>query len=238
MEKWKIAVIVGLLAALPVYGYFQSKPVESPGSSASATPASPAESKEPASPPPSYLQAWWGKKPPAFSYAKGLWANTEKPLQWEDFRGKVLLLELWRAECSHCQEAAPILEQLAERHRTAGFEIVGVHSSAAKGTIEYDWSAVKARMKELGIKYPVAFDEKRTLFDKFKAKKFPTLIILDRNGVIRYAHEGMTPPLKTELEAAIRQILAGKNPTWPPSEAEVAGGAEDAAARYAPDSKP
>lgn len=232
MEKWKMAAIVALLAALPVYGYFQSKPMDSPPPTPTGSPENDSEAMtKPAPSPPAHLQDWWGKKPVTFSFPKELWTNTDKPLKVEDFKGKVVLLEFWRAECSHCQIAAPIIESWAEQYKAEGLQVIGVHSSATPNTIEYDWPGLKKWIKDRGIKYPVAFDENRTVFEKFKAKKYPTFFIIDRQGVIRYAHEGMTIPLKTELQAALKQVLAGKNPVWPPSKQPAA----DAALKYAPD---
>lgn len=230
MEKWKIAVIVALLAALPAYSYFQSAPPQGPDVNPSPT-GSPAPDKEEATPPPAHLQAWWGKKPASFSFPKNLWANTDKPINIADLRGKVVLLELWRANCSHCRDAVPVIENFAEQYKTDGLRVVGVHCSAEKGTIEYDWPKLRTSMKNYGIHYPVAFDEKRRIFNLFKAQKFPTFFVIDRQGIIRYAHEGMTPELARELEAALKQVLAGKNPSWPPSKSESV---EDAATKFAP----
>jgi peroxiredoxin len=231
MEKWKIAVIVALLATLPAYSYFQSAPPHADGPEPSPTGSPGSDENKETTPPPAHMQVWWGKKPPSFSFPKNLWANTDKPLKLEELRGKVVLLELWRANCSHCQEAAPIVENYAQQFKNQGLQVVGVHCSAEKGSIEYDWAAVKKAMQIYGIKYPVAFDEKRAVFDLFKAKKFPTFVIIDRQGIIRYAHEGMTPQLARELGAALKQVLAGKNPSWPPSKSETA---EDAATKFAP----
>ena len=224
MEKWKIAVIVALLAALPAYSYFQSAPPPHVDGPTDPTP----EEKEQAPPPPAHLQAWWGKKPPSFSFPPNLWTNTNKPIKLEELKGKVVLLELWRANCQHCRQAAPMVDGYAEQFKSQGFTVVGVHCSAEKGTIEYDWPQLKKSINGFGIRYPVAFDEKRALFNRFKAEKFPSFFIIDRKGIIRYAHEGMTMPLKDELEAAIKQVLAGKNPIWPPTKAQTA---QDGAAR-------
>lgn len=233
MEKWKIAAIVALLAALPAYSYFQNPPTTSPNSDGGSD-ATRKEAEKPVSEPPAYLQKWWGKKPLPFSYSKDLWANTKKPLTLDDFKGNVILLELWRANCPHCQDAAPYMEQYAQNLYSSGLRTIGVHSSADHGpeSIEYNWKAVQQKMKEMGVGYPVAFDEKRELFNKYGAQKFPTFIIIDRKGIIRYAHEGMTEKLRPELEAALRQVLAGKTPAWPPTRIE---GSEDAASKYAPD---
>lgn len=215
MEKWKIAVIVALLAALPVYGYFQNAP-QTPASG----PTEQATSGQPVAPdPPAPLRAWWGKASPTWNFGKDLWFNSDKPISQADFKGKVVLLEMWRAECSHCQHSIPFVEQLSEKHKARGLQVIGVHSSAIKGTIEFNWPELKKWMTERGVKYPVAYDETHSLWTKFKGEKFPTFIIIDRNGIIRYAHQGYTPELGIELQAALEQILDGKIPQWPPSKA-------------------
>ena len=234
MEKWKIAAILALLGALPVYGYFVdgAKNLNAPAGAPTGAPSGTPTPTPPS--PPAYLQSWWGKKPPTFNFPQKLWINTDKPLKLEDLRGKVVLLEMWRAECSHCQEAIPVMEELYRMHEAEGLKVIGVHSSAAKGTIEYDWPALKKWIPEHHIEYPVVYDEERSLFNTFKAQKFPTIVIIDRQGIIRYAHEGMTAPLAVELKAALEQIMTGKEPTWPPSKES----GEDAAVKYAPDAKP
>lgn len=47
-----------------------------------------------------------------------------KPVSLADFRGKVILLNLWAPWCPPCREEMPSLDRLNARRRGAGFEVL------------------------------------------------------------------------------------------------------------------
>lgn len=208
MEKWKIIAITALLALLPIYGYLQSNPgvgAINPGVVPGATPA-PGVTPTP-TPPPRVSKLWVGKKAPGWNIAPTDWANTPNPLKIEDLRGHVVLLEFWRAECSHCQEAAPSIEKMSEEFGQYGLRVVGLQSPVTKdGVNEFNWPAVQIKAKKLGIKYPIALDVGRKNFNMYKAEKFPTFIVIDRKGIVRYADHGFLPDRFKALMEALQNI--------------------------------
>ena len=208
MEKWKILVIIGLLAALPVYGYLQNKQATAPPTAA-ATPT----------PPP--VTEMVGQPAPAWSIPAEHWANTAKPIRLEDVTGSVTLLEFWRAECSHCQEAAPFIESLHEKYGPKGLRIIGFQSPNVKNTttVEHRWNDVKVRAKEWGIKYPIAFDKDAKVFGQYKCALWPSFVVMDRKGIVRYGGQGFTPQKAQELVNAIEKELGIKSSTTAPAAA-------------------
>ncbi len=204
MEKWKIIAITALLALLPVYGYLQSNSgttANKPGATAPAVTGTP-------TPAPRISTLWVGKKAPGWNIAPSDWANTPKPLKLEDFRGKVVLLEFWRAECSHCQEAAPKIESLGEHFKPHGLQIISLHSPVTKdGINEFNWPAVQKKAKQLGIKYPIGQDTGRKNFNLYKGEKFPSFIVIDRKGIVRYADHGFLPDKFEALIQAVQKVL-------------------------------
>ena len=217
MEKWKIIAITALLALLPIYGYLQSN-----SGTAARTPGAttqPTAGGTPA-PPPRISTLWVGKNAPGWNIAPADWANTPKPLKLEDFRGQVLLLEFWRAECGHCQEAAPNIEKLGEQYKARGLRIIGLHSPVTKdGINEFNWPAVQKKAQQLGIKYPIAQDTGRKNFNLYKGEKFPSFILIDRKGIVRYADHGFLPDKFAALIEAIEKVLSDSVETakQPPS---------------------
>ena len=98
----------------------------------------------------------------------------------------------------------PALRGWHERYASAGLTIVGVHSP------EFGWekptsSVVDAR-KKLGILYPVVQDNDFTIWKRYGVRAWPTLVLVDRKGSIRYWHIG--EGAYGETEAAIRKLLA------------------------------
>jgi hypothetical protein len=98
----------------------------------------------------------------------------------------------------------PQLRDWHERYVAAGLTIVGVHSP------EFAWEKpperVAAAVRELGIRYPVVQDNDFAIWRRFGVRAWPTAVVLDRKGVIRYAHIG--EGAYAETEAVLRRLLA------------------------------
>jgi hypothetical protein len=98
----------------------------------------------------------------------------------------------------------PQLRGWQERYERAGLTIVGVHSP------EFLWERapdrVTAAMRELGIRYPVVQDNDFAIWKRFGTWAWPTAVLIDRRGVIRYTHIG--EGAYDETEAMIRRLLA------------------------------
>jgi hypothetical protein len=97
----------------------------------------------------------------------------------------------------------PQLRGWHDRYEKAGLAIVGVHSP------EFLWERVHERVaaatRELGIRYPVVQDNDFTIWKRFNTWAWPTAVLVDRRGVIRYTHIG--EGAYAETEAMIRRLL-------------------------------
>ena len=98
----------------------------------------------------------------------------------------------------------PQLRAWHERYGREGLTIVGVHSP------EFFWekslASVKAAVEELRISYPVVQDNDFAIWKRNGTRYWPTTVLVDRRGVVRYYHigEGDYP----EFEAMIQRLLA------------------------------
>jgi hypothetical protein len=100
-----------------------------------------------------------------------------------------------------------VIPQLRDWHReyeTAGLTIVGVH------TPEFLWerpyTKVLAATRRLDIRYPVVQDNDSALWKRFGIRGWPTRVLVDRRGIVRYSHIG--EGAYEETEALIRRLLA------------------------------
>ena len=81
--------------------------------------------------------------------------------------------------------------------------MVGVHSPEFSWEKPYD--KVVAATRELGVRYPVVQDNDFAIWKRYGVRAWPTAILLDRMGVVRYRHIG--EGAYEETEAMIRRLL-------------------------------
>jgi peroxiredoxin len=97
----------------------------------------------------------------------------------------------------------PQLRIWHDKYEGAGLTIVGVHSP------EFAWEkpteSVRAAVKKLDIRYPVVQDNDMAVWRRFGVWAWPTAVLVDRKGIIRYRHIGEGAYEQTE--AMIRRLL-------------------------------
>lgn len=98
----------------------------------------------------------------------------------------------------------PQLRAWHEKYEWVGLTIVGVH------TPEFFWEKpyekVLAATQKFGIRYPVVQDNDYANWKRFGVRAWPTAVLVDRRGIIRYWHIGEGAYAGTE--AVIGQLLA------------------------------
>ena len=98
----------------------------------------------------------------------------------------------------------PQLRAWHDRYREAGLVIVGVHSP------EFFWEKSHDRVveatKRLAVRYPVVQDNDFAIWNRFGIRAWPTTLLVDRKGVVRYWHIG--EGAYEEAESMIRRLLA------------------------------
>jgi alkyl hydroperoxide reductase subunit AhpC len=98
----------------------------------------------------------------------------------------------------------PQVRDWYERYEKDGFTVVGVHSPEFVGEKPYD--KVVDATKKLGVRYPVVQDNEFTIWKRWGVRAWPTTLLVDRNGIIRYRHIGEGDYEATE--AMIKRLLA------------------------------
>jgi alkyl hydroperoxide reductase subunit AhpC len=91
-----------------------------------------------------------------------------------------------------------------EKYEKAGLTVVGVHSP------EFPWEKAFDKVTDatsrLGIKFPVVQDNDYRIWKRFGVWAWPTIVLVDKKGIIRYSHIGEGAYNKTE--SVIKQLLA------------------------------
>jgi len=100
-----------------------------------------------------------------------------RDLSLADFRGRVVLLNLWATWCAPCRREMPDIDALQAKYGGADFVVVAL-SQDRKGT-----DAVRDFYGEIGVKnLEIFIDQKAKTARKLRAAGLPTTLLLDKTG--------------------------------------------------------
>jgi alkyl hydroperoxide reductase subunit AhpC len=100
-----------------------------------------------------------------------------------------------------------VIPQLRAWHETyakTGLTIVGVHTPEFFWEKPYDKIVVAT--ERLKIRYAVVQDNDAAIWQRFGIRAWPTAVLMDKKGIVRYHHIG--EGAYDETESMIRQLLA------------------------------
>jgi thiol-disulfide isomerase/thioredoxin len=110
------------------------------------------------------------------------WINSKAA----EFKGRVTVLHFWTFACINCKRNVPYYNRWAAKYDDV--QIVGVHTPEL--AIEKKIDNVKQAVKDYGITYPVLFDGDYANWNRYKVDVWPTVILIDKQGKIRYTWTG------------------------------------------------
>ena len=125
------------------------------------------------------------------------WINS-KPLNLEELKGKVVLLEFWATWCPTCVSMIPHHNELAKKYADQGLVFIGICD-------QDESEKMPALAKKTGIQYPIAVDVGNANSRRYKCDSTPDFYLIDRKGILRW------PDIETEdVEKGILLLLKEK----------------------------
>ncbi len=142
---------------------------------------------------------------PAPELPKKGWLNTpeDQPLQLQELRGKVVLVEFWTFACYNCKNVLPYVKSWHEKYATQGLVVIGVHTPELEH--ERKLENLKKAMRQQGITFPVVLDNNFETWNRYQNEYWPAIYLIDATGQIVYVAIGEGDYGKTE--ARIQQLL-------------------------------
>jgi len=121
------------------------------------------------------------------------------PIALSLLRGQVVVLNFWASWCAPCRLEAPGLRRVSERYRERGVRFLGVD-------YRDDDAAARAFVGEFHLRYPSVSDPSGSLADDYELIGFPTTVIIDPAGTIRYRFVGYLD--EAVLEDALNDVVS------------------------------
>ena len=119
-----------------------------------------------------------------------------KSQRLSDLQGKTVLLDFFASWCGPCREQAPIIERLAQRLGGPKLAVLGVDTSD-------QLTAAQHYFEDSQPSYPILFDGDNVAANAFDVTGLPTLVLIDKGGIVRAVESGVVG--ETQLEDLIRE---------------------------------
>ena len=128
-------------------------------------------------------------------------------LSSDDYRGQVLVLNVWATWCDPCRREQPGLVNVANAYASKGVAFLGIN-------YEDQDAAARAWIKQFGVPYPSLADPSGRTAAQLKYPNVPDTIIVDASGTQRYLFIGQTS--QEELSHYLDLVLASPSSTASP----------------------
>jgi thiol-disulfide isomerase/thioredoxin len=113
---------------------------------------------------------------------------TGRSARLSDYKGKVVLINLWATWCAPCQAEMPELVKWQKEYKARGLQILGVTYPDEPRT------GVKRIVRKFKLNYPVIFGTQEFLDAYQIGEIMPVTVVVDRDGNIRERILGILEP--------------------------------------------
>ncbi len=156
--------------------------------------------------------------PEAPELAVHCWFNTDRPLTLGGLRGRVVALVAFQALCPNSVAfAIPQARRIHETFEPSDVSVIGLHATFEHHEA-YSAGMLKAFIQEYRLKFPIALDSANKAgpipqtMDRYNMRGTPSLILIDRHGLIRKHAFGAADDLRIGAEIG---ALAAESPALP-----------------------
>lgn len=129
----------------------------------------------------------------------------ERDLRLSNFRGRVIVINVWATWCAPCRREMPTLDRLQSKLGGPEFEVVALSIDRA------GMDLVNTFFKEIEIRDLKRYlDQTASVMRKFAIVGIPTTLLIDRDGREIWRYAGAAEWDNDEWVGEIRKAIAGK----------------------------
>jgi thiol-disulfide isomerase/thioredoxin len=121
-------------------------------------------------------------------------------LKLSEMTGNVVLINFWASWCGPCREEMPLLNALHKKYQPLGFTVLGVN-------VEENVDGARSFLKNVPVDFPILLDNTNEVSKRYKVVAMPTTVVVDRDGNMRFLHEGYKPGDEKKYRQMIKKLI-------------------------------
>lgn len=142
-----------------------------------------------------------GSRAPSFE--AGELANTEKRVTLADYKGDVVMINIWATWCAPCRAEMPSMQKLHENYGDKGLSIVAVSIDD-----EYSQENIQSFASEYNLTFDILHDPQGNIQRTYQTTGVPETIIVGRDGIIRNKVAGGVDWYSTSNRRLIERLIS------------------------------
>jgi thiol-disulfide isomerase/thioredoxin len=116
----------------------------------------------------------------------------------DQFKGKIVMLDFWATWCRPCRMTMPVVEDLQKEYADS-MVLLAIN-------LQEPHDEVRDYIRAQGIHSRVLLDEEGAVAAKYGAESIPLQILIDKQGIIRYAMAGYGSGMASRLRTEINKL--------------------------------
>ena len=113
-----------------------------------------------------------------------------------------LLIDFWATWCVPCKKVMKFLNEYHEKYAKENFKVLMINTDTPRSLAK-----VKSFIRSQKYSFNIGMDPNKVIAKKLNGMIMPTLILVDKNGIVKWRHQGYVPGEEIEIENQIRLIL-------------------------------
>lgn len=118
-----------------------------------------------------------------------------------DFRGRVVLVNIWASWCTPCKAEMPAIQRVYDKYKDEGFVVLAVNA-----TNQDNLNDVKNFVSSQSLTFPILLDLEGEISNKYRVQALPTSFFITPDGIINEVVIG-GPMAEALLESRISSLL-------------------------------
>jgi peroxiredoxin len=120
-----------------------------------------------------------------------------------DYKGDVVLLNVWATWCGPCRVEMPSMEALHRDFRSQGLRVVAVSIDQIAGPPQ-----IREYARELGLTFEILHDSAQRIVKSYRVNGYPQSFVIGRDGTIRRKWIGPEDWNSPSNRSLVRALLA------------------------------